>query len=125
MKRSIWLKAKVIEGKRIGRTLGYPTINLDNPRLLSGKNEGVYACLVKIGAKIHQGILYYGPRLILNEKDNILEIYVLDFDKEIYGHDVLFLLKGFIRGVKNFADFNLFKKQLDEDYSRARQILLK
>lgn len=119
-----WLKAKVIEGKKIGRTLGYPTINLDNPGLLSGKKEGVYACLAKIGAKIHQGILYYGPRLILNEKDNILEIYLFDYDKDIYGREILFLLKDFIRKAENFPDFDAFKKQLASDCRKAKQILL-
>lgn len=124
MKKSIWLKAKVIKGKQIGRTLGLPTINLDNPSLLSGQNEGVYACLVKIDNNIHQGLLYYGPRLILNEKENILEIYLFDFDKDIYGQEVLFLVKDYIREVQNFPDFDAFKKQLASDGRKAKQILL-
>lgn len=125
MRETIWFKAKVIPGKQIGRTLGFPTINLDNPALLNDKKEGVYACLVQIGDTIHQGILYYGPRLILNEKENILEIYLFDFDKEIYFQTIKFILKGFIRGVENFPDFEVFKKQLALDCSRAREILLK
>src|SRR3990167_2994145 len=119
-----WLKAKVIEGKQIGRKLGFPTINLDNPGLLSGKKEGVYACLVKIDEKIHQGVLYYGPRLILNEKENILEIYLFDFNNDIYGQEVLFQLKDYIRGVENFPDFDAFKNRLASDCRKASQILL-
>lgn len=115
--------AKVIPGKKIGRTLGFPTINLDSPGLMTGKKEGVYACLVNFQEKIYKGILYYGPRLILNEKENILEIYLFDFDKDIYEQEIIFQLKGFIRPVKDFRSFELFKKQLADDCQIAREIL--
>lgn len=120
-----WYKAKVIPGKQVGRTLGFPTVNLDNPQLLEGQKEGVYACLVKIDDTIYQGVLYYGPRLILKEKKNILEIFLFDFDKEIYHQTIIFILKGFIRGVENFQNLEVFKKQLAIDCSRTRKILLK
>lgn len=120
-----WYQAKVIPGKQIGRKLGFPTINLDNPALLTGKKEGVYACLTKIDNKIYKGVLYYGPRLILDEQENILEICIFGFTKELYGKIIGFQLKGYIRPVKNFSSFNLFKKQLASDSSRAKKILLK
>ena len=125
MKISKWLTAKVIPGKQIGRSLGFPTINLDNSKLLSGEKEGVYVSLVKIDNKTYTGILYYGPRLILKEKENILEIYLFDYDKVIYGQTISFQLKDYIRPVKDFPDFEQFKKQLNLDCSRAREILLK
>ncbi len=124
MKKTIWYSAKVIAGKQIGRTLGFPTINLDNPKLLDGQKEGVYVCLVKVAEKIYPSLLYYGPRLILKEKENILEIYILDFDKDIYNQMISFQLKNYIRPVKDFPDLNQFKKQLISDCSRAREILL-
>ena len=120
-----WHQAKVIAGKQIGRLLGFPTINLDNPMLLNDQREGVYASLVKIKIKIYPGLLYYGPRLILGETKNILEIYLFDYDKDIYGQMISFQLKGYIRPVKNFPGFEQFKKQLVLDCSRAREILLK
>lgn len=123
--KSMWYSAKVIAGKQIGKTLGFPTINLNKPDLLTVKTEGVYACLVDIQGKIYKGILYYGPRLILKEKENILEIYLFDFDKDIYGQTISFQLKNYIRPVKDFPDFEEFKKQLILDCSRAREILLK
>lgn len=120
-----WYTAKVIPGKQIGRILGFPTINLDNPGLLDGKKEGVYASLVKINDKIYQGILYYGPRLILKEAENILEIYLFDFEQNIYNQVISFQLKAYIRPVKNFPDSSKFKEQLVSDCSRARKILIK
>ncbi|MBI3379577.1 riboflavin kinase [Candidatus Gottesmanbacteria bacterium] len=123
MKKTIWFSAKVIAGKQIGRTLGFPTINLDNPSLLSGKKEGVYAVLVEIKNKNYHGLLYYGPRLILQEKENILEIYLFDFDKDIYDQEINFQLKNFIRSVENFSNFDQFKKQLAEDVKKARELI--
>ncbi|OGG26794.1 hypothetical protein A2960_01330 [Candidatus Gottesmanbacteria bacterium RIFCSPLOWO2_01_FULL_39_12b] len=120
----IWLKAKVIEGKKLGRTLGYPTLNLDQPYLLTGKKEGVYACKMKIGGKLYHGALYYGPRLILKEKNNILEIFVFDFTKAIYGQEVSFQVLDYIRPVKKFGNLIDFKKQLESDCRKAKSILL-
>lgn len=123
IKQHQWLTARVIPGKQIGKTLGFPTINLDKPGLLAEEKEGVYACLVKIDNKIHKGVLYFGPRLILGEQEKILEIYLFDFDKIIYGQTIMFQLKGYIRPAKNFPDFERFKKKLKEDCQIAREIL--
>ena len=119
-----WYTGKIIRGKGIGKTLGFPTINLENPNVLRGKKEGVYATLVEINDEIYHGVLYYGPRLILNEKENILEIFLFDFDREIYHQRVEFHLKDFIRGVKNFSSFEELKKQVKGDSSCAKKILL-
>lgn len=124
-KNNFWSHARVIPGKRIAATLGFPTINLDNVAILSGKKEGVYAVLVKFEDKIHPGVLYYGPRLILGEKEKIAEIFILNYMGDLYGKTVYFHLKEFIRPPKNFPDFAEFKQQLISDCSRARQILLK
>ena len=120
--KSLWLFAKVIPGKQIGRKLGFPTINLDKPKLLRGKNEGVYACLVKINNIIYHGLLYYGPRLILNEKEKILEIFILDFKSEIYGKEIAFRLLDFIRKPEDFPTLDKFKKQLEKDSLMAFKI---
>lgn len=120
---NLWFSTKVIPGKQIARTLGFPTINLDNPMLLTGSKEGVYACLVKIDKKIIKGILYFGPRLILGEKENILEIFLFDFDKDIYGREISFQIKDFIRPAIKFSDIGKFKKQLGLDCQSALEIL--
>lgn len=118
-----WYKGKITKGLGIGKTLGYPTLNLHDPAILKDQKEGVYASLIKIENKIYAGILYYGPRLILNERKNILEIYLFDFDKQVYGQTIEFMVKDFIRGVRKFSDFTEFKKQLALDCQIAREIL--
>lgn len=118
-----WLKAKVITGKKIARTLGFPTINLDNPMLLTGNKEGVYACLVKIDKRIIKGILYFGPRLIFGEKENILEIFLFVFDQDVYGREISFQINDFIRPAIKFANIKELKKQLILDCQSALKIL--
>jgi riboflavin kinase/FMN adenylyltransferase len=110
-----WYQSRVTHGKKLGRTIGYPTINLDNPELLEEEKEGVYGALVNIDGKIYQGALYYGPRKVLKETTNVIEIFVFDFSKELYDQKVTFSLHAFIRGVMDFADFSLLKKQLESD----------
>ncbi len=120
---NIWLSGKVIRGRGLAKKFKSPTLNFNNPDILLGQREGVYACFLKINKKIYQGVLYYGPRLILKEKENILEIFVFDFNKEIYGETVFFQLAGFIRKPKNFSDFVSFQKQLKQDCHKAIKIL--
>jgi len=120
---NIWLSGKIIRGKGLAKKIKSPTLNFNNPNILLKQKKGVYACWLKINKKTYQGVLYYGPRLILKEKENILEISVFDFDKEIYGETVFFKLAGFIREPKDFIDFNSFKKQLKQDCYKAIKIL--
>ena len=124
-KQKSWLKAKVITGNKLGRQIGYPTLNLDNPNLLNDQPEGVYGCLVKIDKQIYKGLLYYGPRLILQETKKILEIFVFDFDLNIYGKVIYFQMLDYIRPVIKFVSINSLKKQLDSDCRIASKILLK
>lgn len=121
LKQTQWHSATVILGKKIGRKLGFPTINLDKPNLLHKEKEGVYACLVKFNNQIYRGLLYYGPRLVLGERENILEIYLFDFKKNIYDQVISFQLKDYIRPVKKFVSLTQFQKQLIYDCRNARK----
>jgi len=120
---NVWLSGKVMRGRGLAKKIKSPTLNFNNPKILLGQKEGVYACFLKINKKTYQGVLYYGPRLILKEKENILEIFVFDFNKEVYGETVFFKLAGFIREPRNFPDFNSLKRQLKQDYYKAIKIL--
>lgn len=123
MMKNSWYQAKVIRGKKIGKSLGFPTLNLDTPSILKGSKEGVYAARLKIGNKLYKGILYYGPRLLLGETVKILEIFVFDFDKDIYGETISFQVRKFIRKVKNFPNSKSFQKQLLLDCQKAKDLL--
>ena len=112
---SIWYTGTVFRGNQLGRTIGYPTINLDPTLLPSTQKPGVYASRVRTHGKEYLGALYIGPRLVLKEMTTVLEIYILDFDEDIYEQPVEFQVHTFIRGVENFPDFDHLQKRLALD----------
>jgi len=118
-----WHKGIVISGNKLGSALGFPTLNIKDPEILQGSRQGVYASFVKIDKKIYQSVLFFGPRLILNEEKNVLEIFVFDFAEEIYNQSVSFKLIKYIRPALNFQDMKSYKKQLADDIIRAKAIL--
>lgn len=121
--KNSWYKAKVTHGKKLATTLGFPTLNLVIPPQFKLHKDGVYACQIKIMDQLYHGVLYFGPRLILGENEKNLEVFVFDFEKEIYGKTVSFQVLDFIRGVQNFPNFNAFKRQLVLDCQKAKEIL--
>lgn len=117
-----WYEGKVVHGNNIGGTMGYPTLNLSDPKILTGFATGVYAALVKIGDKTYHGVLYFGPRKVLSETNNIIEIYLLDFGSQIYGEKISFCLIQFIRKVMDFSNFDSLKKQIEKDVNQAKAV---
>lgn len=118
-----WFTCRVIHGNHIGVTLGFPTLNLEHPDILSGQKEGVYATEVKIKEKVYQGALFYGPRVMLGETHQVLEIFVFDFAGNIYGAHVSFQLGPYIRGIKKFKSFEELKIQIEKDCQKVKGVL--
>lgn len=116
-------KSSVIKGKGIAKTLGYPTINLSNPEILSGEKEGVYLCRLNIKNNKYFGLLYYGPRIVLNENHTILEIYVIDFEVSVYGEEVSFQLVKFIRKTMKLSSLEKLKVQITKDFTLAQKLI--
>lgn len=110
-----WYKSTVHKGDQLGRTIGFPTLNLDATVLPEDFPQGIYASIVKIGKNEYKGALYFGPRLVLGETKNVLEIHVIDFEKEIYGQEVAFRIGAFIRPITNFSSMQEMQKQLEKD----------
>lgn len=118
-----WYKGLVISGNKFGAILGFPTLNIADPKILQKEKLGVYAVFVKIGDKIYRGVLFYGSRLILGETKIILEIFVFNFKRQIYNQSVSFKLIEYLRPPRNFPDIKSFQKQLINDCLKAKKIL--
>lgn len=120
-----WYKGQVVSGIRLGRQFGFPTVNLSSPSVLKGKKKGVYLSKIEIEDKLYFGLLYFGPRLILGEKEDVLEIYVFDFNKEIYNLPIAFSLLSYIRPSMDFPNYKDYRKQLKRDIKEAKKIIWK
>lgn len=119
----MWFNGRVLKGDQTGRTIGFPTINLD-PSIIEGTidklEKGVYAARVKMHDIIYKGALYYGPRVVKNETHNVLEIHVLDFDKEVYGETIMFEIVHFVRPVMDFNSLERLQEQIKSDITTIR-----
>lgn len=112
---NIWYKGVVLVGLKNGTKLGFPTTNLHSGILPASYKNGVYACLVKYNNRIYKGALYFGPRLVYNENNQVLEIYLINFTGNLYGQTLEFKLGKFIRKPLDFKNTDDLKKQLAVD----------
>ncbi len=118
----LWFDAEIVHGNKIGGTLGYPTLNLSDPKILAGFEIGVYAVFVKVTDKVYHGVLYFGPRKVLSETNNIIEIFLLNFSSQIYREKISFRLIQFIRNVMDFSNFDSLRKQIEKDVNQAKAV---
>jgi len=117
---------QVIKGESIGHTIGFPTANLD---LVPSTNElelGVYTgtCSInKAGDTIYNCLIYFGPRLIFGETKNSFEVYLYDFQGDLYGQTLTVQVLNFIRPPIKFANLAALKTQLQKDREHGRLLL--
>ena len=116
------ISGKVVYGQQLGRTLGVPTANL---RLYSYRiaMSGVYAVEIKgLEYKTHYGVANVGTRPTLGHSIKaILEVYLLDFDQDIYGKTIEVIFRKKIRDEKKFDSLNELKKNIHNDIETGRQ----
>ncbi|MDR0538137.1 MAG: riboflavin biosynthesis protein RibF [Tannerellaceae bacterium] len=117
------LAGRVVAGHQIGRSLGFPTVNLaleDEFKMLP--RTGVYAARAWLGGRAYAGMLYVGYRPTFNGTDGkVTEVHLIDFSGDAYGKDVIVELVGFVRDDVRFASVDELKAQLDMD----REMILK
>ncbi|WP_339921952.1 bifunctional riboflavin kinase/FAD synthetase [uncultured Cyclobacterium sp.] len=110
------LRGNVIEGDQIGRTIGYPTANieLEEPHKLVPA-DGAYIVKVLIGKESYAGMLNIGMRPTVSGERKNIEVNILDFDQNIYGKTINLQLVAFLRPEKKFEDLIALKVQLSKD----------
>lgn len=113
---------KVIEGDKIGRTLGFPTANLELTDDYIELKKGVYVVRVKFDNQAHIGVMNVGYRPTLNReiKELSYEIFILDFKRTIYEKVIEVELIDYIREEKKFNNLEELKQQISIDIEFAR-----
>jgi riboflavin kinase / FMN adenylyltransferase len=122
--RAYSLRGIVVEGDKIGRTLGYPTANLflkETFKLIP--YDGIYAAAIVVKGITHRGIAYIGNRPTLEGTRKAIEAFIFDFDEDIYGEQIEFQLLSFIRGDLKFSSLAAMKVQMKEDVAKAKSYL--
>ena len=118
------LNGKVIKGNGVGRTIKYPTANIEIKEIYKLiPPKGVYLVKIYLGENEFSGMMNIGNRPTINGLNQTIEVYIFDFDKDIYGKNlkVCFLKK--IRKEKKFDSLPSLKSQLKKDEENCKRIL--
>lgn len=119
------LEGEVVEGNKIGRTIGFPTANIDIKKEFHIiETAGVYACFVVVDGKTYSGMANIGLRPTVEQRDNfILEVNIFDFDKDIYHQRISVKLVERIRDEVRHANLESLRLQLCADRDKAKELL--
>ena len=113
-----FFEGTVAEGNKIGRTIGYPTANLELPgenKLVPG--NGIYAVQLTISNEqlAMIGMMSIGVRPTIGESERTIEVNIFDFAKDIYGETVRVYVKKYLRDEKKFSGLEELKNALAQD----------
>ncbi len=112
---------KVEEGRKVGRTLGFPTANLTYPAGKTPLKKGVYAVVARVDGKEYKGIANFGARPTFEEQEVKLEAYLDGFEGDLYGKKLQISFTRYLRPVTKFECAEDLKKQLQEDVRKVRE----
>ncbi|MBV6642896.1 MAG: bifunctional riboflavin kinase/FAD synthetase [Cyclobacteriaceae bacterium] len=118
------LSGFVKDGDRIGRSIGFPTANIDVPesyKLTPG--DGAYAVYIHLGNEKFQGMLNIGLRPTVSGQERRIEVNIFNFDREIYNKRLTIEFVQLLRKEKKFDSIELLKDQLNQDKLQALDAL--
>ncbi|AFY87573.1 MAG: Bifunctional riboflavin kinase/FMN adenylyltransferase [Chroococcidiopsis cubana SAG 39.79] len=146
--RPYTLQGKVVKGQQLGRTIGFPTANIELPENKFLPRLGVYAVRVLIEGERHDGqgrqgrqggisndeftscllplasgVMNLGYRPTVNGIGLTVEVHLFDWSGDLYGKAIAVQLEEFIRAEKKFASLDELKAQIAADSAKARNLL--
>ena len=121
---SYFLSGTVVKGKQLGRTIGFPTANieLDEDYKLVPKN-GVYIVCAKIEDQLVNGMMNIGFNPTVEGKNKTIEVHLFDFNSDLYNHKIKISIKYPIRSEQKFESIAVLKQQLIKDKEFSIQYL--
>jgi riboflavin kinase/FMN adenylyltransferase len=121
-----FFSGKVVEGNKLGRTIGYPTANLEiaeKLKLIPG--DGVYAVDLVIldePEKLYHGMMNIGFRPTVGGSKRMIEVNIFDFERMIYGETIKVFVKRFLRPEIKFSGLEELKQQLAKDKRASMEV---
>jgi riboflavin kinase/FMN adenylyltransferase len=120
--REYSISGKVISDRHIGKTLGFPTLNVklnsDKQRL----KDGVYAGYSYIDGVKYQAVINYGARPTFGLDEKLVEAHLIGFDGNLYGKNVTVYFIDFVREVVKFNSVNELVEQLKKDLITVKEM---
>lgn len=114
--RNYSIAGTVVHGAALGRKLGFPTANIQphEPMQLLPP-DGVYECIVPLNGIQHKGVMNIGRKPTVENKERTLEVYILDFNGDIYDTDIRVEILHRLRGERRFNTLDELRLQIEKD----------
>lgn len=111
-----FIKSEVVHGKKLGRTLGIPTINMQLPVNKLLPPNGVYVTEVLVEGQTYKGVTNVGCKPAVTDSGLVgVETFILDFNQEVYGDSIVVSFVEFVRPEMKFASVAELKAQMEKD----------
>jgi riboflavin kinase/FMN adenylyltransferase len=120
--RQFFLDGVVVEGDQRGRTLGFPTANLETPNQLLPA-YGIYATIAIVDGIYHPAVTSVGIRPTIGDDKLTIETFLLDFSGDLYGKPMRLAFVGRLRDEVKFDSLDDLTKQMALDAEEARRLL--
>ncbi len=117
-----FIEAEVAHGEKRGRDLGFPTANLALATNCPLKH-GIYAVKVKTPNGFRDGVANFGRRPTFDNGAPLLEVFLFDFDGDLYGQELRVHFVSFLRGEEKFGSIDELVAQMNRDSDEARAAL--
>lgn len=123
--RPFSFEGKVVDGDKRGRLLGYPTANIETEEKYLLPRQGIYAVRVHLRGKVYYGMANLGlvPTFIKDMKEPKVEVYIFDFNQDVYGEIIKIDWLEFIRNEEKYSGAEEMKAQLVDDEIAVRKVL--
>jgi riboflavin kinase/FMN adenylyltransferase len=120
LNRNYSFSGVVIEGNKMGRKIGFPTANLLVSTSKIMPPYGIYKVKVKVENNIYYGLLHLGPKPVINDFDTSIEVWIKNFNQDIYYKEITIEVLQFLRKIKNFPNLDKLKEQIKKDIELAQ-----
>ena len=119
------LSGEVVSGRRLGRTIGIPTANLELPEDVVALPHGVYACKVRTKGKEYLAVTNIGSRPTVGGHRVTVESWLPDFSGDLYGERLTLEFHSFLRPERKFGSLHELGEEIRKNAEEARKIFEK
>ena len=121
--RDYSLEGEVVTGDRRGRELGFPTANVDVSKAMALPADGIYATWAVVNGVRKPSATSIGVRPTFGLTERLVEVYILDFDGDIYGQELEVQFVDKLRDQEKFASLDALIDQINQDVANTRLAL--
>jgi riboflavin kinase/FMN adenylyltransferase len=121
--RTFSMAGQVVTGDRRGRTLGFPTANVNVSKTMAHPADGIYATWAVVDGERRPSATSIGVRPTFGLTERLVEVYILDFDGDLYGQELEVEFVDKLRDQETFSSLEALVDQINLDVANTRETL--